>query len=305
MRTTLDPTLDIVFKLLFSAPESREALTSLLTAVLRPARPISEVRVLNPWIPGTRVDDKGVVLDILVVLDDGTRINVEMQASRRPGLPVRALFYWSRAFTTQIERGEDYTCLRPVISVLFLDYVELDTPRFHSTFRLLEAEKHFPFSDALEIHVVELPKRQGPLAVTRQEDADLLAWSRFLGATSDEEVKEACMSNAAIAKANELLINLSATPSAQDLAQQRQRALDTYRIEMGALSAEVLAKGKVEGRVEGRAEGLADGLRTAVADLAESFGIELDPARREEIQRASLDELEALRARLKRERRWS
>lgn len=36
MRTTLDLTLDIVFKLLFEARESREALISLLTAVLRP-----------------------------------------------------------------------------------------------------------------------------------------------------------------------------------------------------------------------------------------------------------------------------
>ncbi len=159
MRTTLDPTLDIVFKLLFGASESHEALISLLTAVLRPARP-------------------------------------------------------------------------------------------------------------------------------------MLAWTRFLGATSDEEVTEACMSNPAIAKANELLTNLSATPSAQDLAQQRQLALDTYKIEMGAAHAH----GKETGRVEG--------LRAAVTDLAEAFGIELDQARRDEIQRASLDELEALRARLKKERRW-
>ena len=65
VRTTLSPTLDIIFKLLFEARESREALISLLTAVLRPARPIVEVRVLNPGIRGDRVDDKFIVLDIL------------------------------------------------------------------------------------------------------------------------------------------------------------------------------------------------------------------------------------------------
>ena len=73
--------------------------------------------------------------------------------------------------------------------MLGVDYVELDTPRFHSTFRLLEVHQHFPFSDALELHVIELPERNQLLDVTRQEDADLLAWARFLGATSDEEVK--------------------------------------------------------------------------------------------------------------------
>ena len=36
MRTRLDPTLDIVFKMLFGSRAGREALIDLLTAVLRP-----------------------------------------------------------------------------------------------------------------------------------------------------------------------------------------------------------------------------------------------------------------------------
>lgn len=166
MRTTLDPTLDIVFKMLFEARESRDSLISLLTAVLRPPRPIREVRVLNPGIRGERVDDKFIVLDILVLLDDGTRIDVEMQATRRPAWPERALYSWARTVSSQLRRGQPYSALRPVVSVLFLDSVELDTPRFHSTFRLLEVHEHFPFSDAIELHVIELPKRNQPLDVT-------------------------------------------------------------------------------------------------------------------------------------------
>jgi hypothetical protein len=47
----LDPKLDVVFKILFSAPENRELLISLLTAVLRPSSPIAAVDGLNPQMP--------------------------------------------------------------------------------------------------------------------------------------------------------------------------------------------------------------------------------------------------------------
>ena len=168
MRTRLDPMLDIVFKMLFGSQAGREALIDLLTAVLRPPRPITDVRVLNPEVGREQVGDKGIVLDLLVELSDGTRIDVEMQVARRAGLRRRAIYYWSRLYSGQLERGQPYTALRPVISVIFLDYVEFDTTRFHSTFRIMETQEHFTFSNALELHVIELPKRMG---AARQERA--------------------------------------------------------------------------------------------------------------------------------------
>ena len=48
---TLDPTLDIVFKLLFGGPKSQQILIALLTAVLQPQSPITKVTILNPGIP--------------------------------------------------------------------------------------------------------------------------------------------------------------------------------------------------------------------------------------------------------------
>lgn len=41
---TLDPKLDVVFKILFASPETKGSLISLLTAVLRPASPIEDVK---------------------------------------------------------------------------------------------------------------------------------------------------------------------------------------------------------------------------------------------------------------------
>jgi hypothetical protein len=48
MAARLDPTYDVVFKLLFSRPSCKDLLISLLTAVLRPKQPITSATVLNP-----------------------------------------------------------------------------------------------------------------------------------------------------------------------------------------------------------------------------------------------------------------
>jgi predicted transposase/invertase (TIGR01784 family) len=331
VRSTLDPTLDVIFKLLFGSASNRDALIDLLTAVLRPRVPIASVEVLNPEVSPEQANDRGIVLDLLVSFEDGTQVDIEMQTTRREGFRNRVLFYWARLYARQLRRGKPYSDLRPVIAVLFLDYVEFETPHFHSEFRVLEVHDHFPFSDALTLHVIELPKRNATAAATpagdtpsdagaRQGDENLLAWTRFLGAKSDEEVKEACMSNPAIAKTNDLLAQLSATPSAKELARQRQLALDTYHIEMGAAQAagraegrtEGLAEGRTEGLAEGRTEGLAEGrakgraeaLRAAILTLAEVLSLEVDEARRGQLARATAEELAALLEHLRRARRW-
>lgn len=139
MRSTLDPTLDIVFKMLFASPESTDTLIALLTAVLRPVSAISSAEVLNPEVTREQVDDKGIVLDILVRLQSGARLNVEMQAQNRAAFAGRALYYWARLFGGQLERGQPYLELVPVTSVLFLDYSQLEGSRLHSTFRILES----------------------------------------------------------------------------------------------------------------------------------------------------------------------
>ena len=60
----LDPTLDVVFKIIFADEKNKALLISLLTSVMKPALPIREVEILNPEIPKDFSDDKGVILDI-------------------------------------------------------------------------------------------------------------------------------------------------------------------------------------------------------------------------------------------------
>ncbi len=113
------------------------------------------VEVLNPEIPKKAFEDKGIVLDLMLRLADGSLVDVEMQVDRRPAFRKRALYYWSRMFSSQLVRGEVYGALRPTVLVVFLNYRELEAKRLHSVFRVLEASDHQLFCDELEIHLVE------------------------------------------------------------------------------------------------------------------------------------------------------
>ncbi len=86
-RSTLDPKLDVVFKLLFAKPSNKRLLISLLTAILEPASPIVDVEVLDPEVAKETVAAKGTLLDLLVRLLDGRRVNLEIQASHVIELP--------------------------------------------------------------------------------------------------------------------------------------------------------------------------------------------------------------------------
>ena len=296
----LDPTLDIAFKLLFtSGPDSDVTLRGLLTAVLSPPRPIVSVSVSvrNPLIAGVDVADEGIALDVLVALEDGTQIDIEMQSDKRPAFRDRTLFCWAELFGGQLERGDDYGKLRPAVSVLLLDYRELPGDRIHSIYYVIETHDSHRFSDVFEMHVIELPKLGlAAIASHRAGEDALRRWSNLFTAKTTDGANDPAMSDPAIQKARNILERLSADPATQELARQRQLAQQTYRIELAA----ALDEGEEKGRQRGQA-----GLRTAIVDLCEAHGIALSPEHHAELASLDFDGLDALRARLKKDRRWA
>jgi hypothetical protein len=71
--------------------------------------------------------------------------------------------YGTRLHQQQLYEGEDYTELRPTISIRFLDHVMFPkAPAYHLRFRLLEESLHFPFTEAVEFYILELPNSRNP-----------------------------------------------------------------------------------------------------------------------------------------------
>jgi len=271
MRAYLDPKNDLVFHLLFARPESKRCLIALLSSVLRPPVPIADLEVLNPDIPAEQLGKKGIVLDILVRLADGTLADVEMQVRRRTGFPKRILFYWARAFTSQLDRGEEYRELRPASVVVFTEFQETAAARLHSTYRLLEIHDYQEFSRDLELHLVELPKLGKLSEADLRGEADLARWARFLAARTDEELVEASKEDQMIGAAKNILEHLSADPKVRQMIRMREEGEFLYRVDL------------TEERKAGRAEGEAEGKREVLLLLLDRAEISLTPEQREAV----------------------
>jgi predicted transposase/invertase (TIGR01784 family) len=228
--TRLDPKNDLVFKLLFTREPA--LLLDMLEAIL--ARPIRDVSVLNPGIPGERPRDKHVVLDIRVALDDGSRADVEMQVRLVSALVSRLVYYGTRDYGAQLRRGEGYDQLTPTLTIAWLvDPLFPDIDRLHSIFELRERHTHVLFGDQLQFHVLQLSAlSSGGYAEPRVE-----RWARFLMA-DDAELDRLASEDPIMALAKHTLDQLSQDPETRRLAREREEALAVYRMTLAASRAE-------------------------------------------------------------------
>ena len=295
-RRTLDPKLDVVFKLLFT--RNPDLLVSLLTAVLRPAVPIVSVTLKDRALPKTAVLDKGGFLDVLVELQGGELVDVEMQCRALPGRRRRTLLYWARLYGAQGGAGRLHESWPTCVCVFILAFQDLPGERFHRIFQVRDVDDGEVFSDALELHTVELPNL--PPRGADAEEPELVRWGRFLAASSDEELEELAMTDPVMGKAKEALEALSADPAAQELARQRELRRLSYELEM----AESRPEGRQQGIEQGIEQGRTETLRAAIEGLCEVLDIRVDAARRERLAGMKLAQLEQLHETLRTRRCW-
>ena len=186
----IDPKVDHAFKHLLGREATRPILIDVIDSVLNPApgRRIQDIELLNPFNPKETSDDKLSILDIKARDQSGRLFNIEMQLLASPCYEQRIIYYGTRLYQQQLREGEDYTELKPTISISFLNYGLFPKLRaeYHLCFRLLEERKHFSLTDHLEFHVLELQK----FTKTANELAnDLDIWLSFLthAATMDTD----------------------------------------------------------------------------------------------------------------------
>ena len=72
---------------------------------------IWSVQILNPIELGKRISDKDFILDIKILMNNNTSINLEMQVNNRYNWPERSLVYLSRLFDG-LNAGEAYKAVK-------------------------------------------------------------------------------------------------------------------------------------------------------------------------------------------------
>lgn len=148
---------------------------------------IISITVTNPVILGKNLTSKECRLDINVLLNDHTRINLEMQVANRMNWQNRSIIYLCRAYD-MLEQGEDYIELKPALHIGFLDYTLFkEHPKFYATYKLIEVEDNYIYSDNFALSVVDLT--QINMATEENRQHHIHYWAKLFKATTWEEIK--------------------------------------------------------------------------------------------------------------------
>ena len=178
-------TNDYMFKAVLQ--KKPKVLRSLLASLLHlPVNRLKNVQIENPIILGESIDSKTVILDILVLLNDNQRINIEMQVISQSFWKERSLTYLCRLYN-QLDAGEEYSKALKAMHIGILDFeIFPNENQFYSQNLLMDKNTHRIYSDNLALNVLCLKHIE--YATSEDRDCGLYQWAKLFAATTWEEL---------------------------------------------------------------------------------------------------------------------
>lgn len=270
----VNPKNDVAFKKIFGSEDRTEVLIGFINAVLdlEGEDAIQTVQIRNPYQTPKLLFQKQSILDVYATDHKGSTFIVEMQVAHVSGIAKRFTYYVAKEYGGQIQSGEDYPELTPVIFIGVLDFVlfevrsgqdqknkDEEKPRrkikrrhdYLSCHKILDVESHENHLQDMAFYFIELPR----FRKCENELVHILdKWVYFIQNAEDLEVIPEHVWESDLQIAYELADQFGWKK--EDLEQYEYRGIK-IQDERGALTfAE--EKGRTEGLEEGRTEGMEE-----------------------------------------------
>ena len=251
------PKIDYAFKEIMMDEQAR---IGFLSAVLKlNPEDVRKTELLNTNLRKLHEDEKQGIVDIRILMNNNTEIDIEIQLSILNVWADRALFYLAKMYTDQIRPGQDYTVFKKCVSISILDFILFrEDPEFYSCFHIREDSRHTLYTDKMEFHVLELPKLPQEL---KEGSSDILLWAAFINSERKEDFDMLATKNPYISSAYKHLQVISQDREKRLEYEAREKAIRDYN--QGILEAEQ------RGREEGKAEARTEGIQILIADHKE------------------------------------
>ncbi len=189
---------------------------------------LHSAEITNPIELGASVTDKTFILDIKVLLNDQTVLNLEMQVINQHNWVERSLSYLCRDFDS-LQSGESYQAIRPVLQIGILNFTLFpEQPEFYATYQFLNVKNHSLYSDKLRISVLNLTQIE--LATKEDKSCQIDAWANLFKATTWEELTMLAQNNEYIKEAADTIFRLCQDERVRAECRARE---DHYRTQLG------------------------------------------------------------------------
>lgn len=260
MSRYVDPRYDTTFKKVFG--EHSDLLISFINAMLplEGDEIVQEIEYLSPELMPPLPDIKYSVVDVRCKDKRGHQFLVEMQMVWTEDFKSRVLFNASKAYVTQLHKGEDYELLEPVYSLNIVnDTVESELPKdqFYHYYQMVHACDSNNIIKGLHIAFIELPKFNPQTPVEKEMQR---LWLRFLTEINEytRKAPEELLANPLTNKAVELMEEWGMTDVERYLY---ERNIDSVRIENAMIRGtkrHAMEKGMKKGLEKGLEKGRAE-----------------------------------------------
>ena len=151
---------DIAFRKIFGNENRKEVLISFLNAVLllENDKKIVDVDILTPYQLPDLKGGKVTIVDVKAKDQSNQNYIVEMQVAEVDGFDKRVLYYASKSYSAQIDRGDLYEKLNPIFFIGILDFEVTQNNDYLSRHKILDTETGENFIKDIEFNFIELPK---------------------------------------------------------------------------------------------------------------------------------------------------
>jgi predicted transposase/invertase (TIGR01784 family) len=199
------------------------------------------VDILNPYNEKEFIGDKLSIVDIKAQDDQKRLFQIEIQMAIFPHLPARMLYTWSDIYAAQLQDGEKYNDLHPVISIwLLVENLFTATAVAHHHFQMADLVQQKILNDHCSLHVLELNKWQTAPTLSIEDQ-----WMLFFREAKSWSELPAQLDTPELRQAMATLQRFSEKEKAYHLYQARENAIREEKTQQSLLE-EALAKQEEE-----------------------------------------------------------
>jgi predicted transposase/invertase (TIGR01784 family) len=258
---------DYAFKRIFGHEDTKDILADFLAVVLATPIEPEELTLVQTELSPEYLADKTSRLDIQVRRSEAhEKMNVELQRADEGNIQRRVLYYWGRSYTGDLKKKQDYETLPKQINIVIVDFDIFrwrDGTKFHGIFHVRDRDEGVLFSDALEIHVLELPKLRSQKS--KKVWTSLEGWCLYLDNMEGETMEKIAKRQPLIRRAMTVEDIFTKNEEERRFYELREKGQNDFYNAMSTAKK----RGKLEGKEEGIAEGEAKGIATVARAMLE------------------------------------
>ncbi len=216
---------DLQYKYIFGISDNIKYTTRLLESLFKLERGSLDGSIIDNEVTLDRetVNTKAFELDVVVILPDGERYNLEIQKKLNENAEIKNTMYITKLFSSGVKRGEKYNKMKKVTQIEFAKKDSIH--KSDDMIKIYHISNDKNPSDKIlenlfEIIIVDIEKRKG-ISYNEDVDNEFEDFVKVISADSLESALEAAGNNLLLLEMIEKMVRFNNNDYVQDYAREQ------------------------------------------------------------------------------------